>query len=76
MKNLMETECLGLYLDQDLIAQINVERFELTKTGQIQFSHPEGTHDDELWALALAVYAARTPDTSYMGILIGVPKSY
>jgi phage FluMu gp28-like protein len=72
MKNMMETEHLGLYLDQDLIAQINVERFELTKAGQIQFSHPEGTHDDELWALALAVYATRTPDTSYMTIGYGV----
>jgi phage FluMu gp28-like protein len=48
MKNLMETEHLGLYLDQDLISQINVERFEITKTGQIQFSHPDRTHDDEL----------------------------
>jgi phage FluMu gp28-like protein len=75
MKNLMETEHLGLYLDQDLIAQINVERFELTKTGQIQFSHPDGTHDDELWALALAVYATRTPDTSYMTEGAGVPHS-
>jgi len=73
MKNLMETECIGLYLDQDLIAQINIERFELTKTGQIQFSHPEDTHDDELWALALAVYATRTPDTSYMTESYGVP---
>ena len=72
MKNLMETEHLGLYLDQDLISQINVERFELTKSGQIQFSHPEGTHDDELWAFALAVYATRTPDTSWMTIGYGV----
>ena len=72
MKNLMETEHLGLYLDQDLISQINVERFELTKAGQIQFSHPEGTHDDELWAFALAVYASRTPDTSWMTIGYGV----
>jgi hypothetical protein len=22
------------------------------------FSHPEGTHDDRFWALALAIYAA------------------
>jgi phage FluMu gp28-like protein len=72
MKQMMETEHFGLYLDEDLIAQINVERFELTKAGQIQFSHPEGTHDDELWALALAVYATRTPDTSWMTIGYGV----
>lgn len=73
MKNMMETEAVGLYLDQDLIAQIYVEHYELTKTGQIQFSHPDGTHDDELWALALAIYATRTLDTSWMGIGYGVP---
>jgi phage FluMu gp28-like protein len=75
MKQMMQTEGLNLYYDADLIAEINVERFELTKTGQIQFSHPDGTHDDQLWSLALAVYASRTPDTSYMGHVIGVPKS-
>jgi phage FluMu gp28-like protein len=72
LKQMMENEHFGLYLDQDLIAQINVERFELTKAGQIQFSHPDGSHDDELWALALAVYATRTLDTSWMTIGYGV----
>ena len=76
MKHLMETEALSIYYDPDLIAQINLERYEVTKTGQIQFSHPDGTHDDELWALALATYATRTPDTSYMGKLYGAPSSY
>jgi len=74
MKHLMQTEALGLYMDEDLLGEINVERYELTKTGQIQFSHPDGTHDDELWALALGIYATRTPDTSYMGKVYGVPK--
>jgi len=36
----------------------NVERYELRKTGKILFNHPEGTHDDRFWALALAMYAA------------------
>jgi hypothetical protein len=45
--------------DSELIAELNVERYELTKGGQIQFSHPSGTHDDRLFAVALAVYAAR-----------------
>jgi phage FluMu gp28-like protein len=76
MKHLMQTDALSLYYDPDLIAQINVERYELTKTGQIQFSHPDGSHDDELWSLALATYATRTPDTSFMSILYGVPKNY
>jgi hypothetical protein len=55
----------------DLTNELNVERFELTKTGQIMFSHPEGTHDDILWAVALAVYASRQPDTTGMFDLRG-----
>ena len=38
---------------------MNSERYELMKSGQLQFSHPSGTHDDSPWALALAVYASR-----------------
>jgi phage FluMu gp28-like protein len=76
MKNLMEQKALSLYYDQDLITEINVERYELAKTGQIQFSHPEGSHDDRLWSLALGVYATRTPDISFMGKVYGVPHNY
>ena len=46
-------------VDSDLIAELNVERFELRKSGGILFSHPEGTHGDRFWALALAVAASR-----------------
>jgi len=28
----------------------------LTKTGRIRLTHPEGSHDDQFWATALAVY--------------------
>ena len=45
--------------DRDVINELNIERFEITKAGKIRFSHPEGTHDDRFWAVALAVYAAR-----------------
>ena len=76
MKNLMEQKALALYYDSDLITEINIERYELTKSGQIQFSHPDGSHDDRLIALALAVYATRTPDTSFMGKGYGVPRNY
>jgi phage FluMu gp28-like protein len=76
MKHLMETEALGLYYDPDLLAQLNVEHYELTKTGQILFNHADGTHDDEVWALALATYATRTPDTSYMTKLAGAPSPF
>ena len=43
----------------DASYEMNSERSELMKSGQLQFSHPSGTHDDSLWALALAVYASR-----------------
>ena len=76
MKNLMTQQALALYYDRDLIAEINVERYELTKAGQIQFGHPRGSHDDRLIALALAVYATRTPDTGFMGEVVGVKSSY
>jgi phage FluMu gp28-like protein len=76
MKQLMQTNALNLYYDPDLIAQINVERYELTRGGQILFNHPEGTHDDQLWSLALCVYATRTLDTSFMTLGFGVPKNY
>ncbi|RLG39879.1 MAG: hypothetical protein DRN78_06155 [Thermoproteota archaeon] len=44
--------------DIDIKAELNIERYELTKTGHIKFSHPEGSHDDVFWAVCLAVYAA------------------
>jgi hypothetical protein len=46
----------------DLTSELNVEKYELMKTGHIRFSHPTGGHDDVFWALALAVYASRVPE--------------
>jgi len=59
LKQLMQNGVIQIPYDSDLIAEINVERFEMSKGGQILFNHPEGTHDDLLWALALAVWATR-----------------
>jgi len=44
--------------DIDLTAELNIEKFELMKTGHLRFSHPEGSHDDVFWSIALAVYAS------------------
>jgi len=49
---------LHVPFDPELFNELNVERYELGKTGKILFNHPQGTHDDRFWALALAVYAA------------------
>jgi phage FluMu gp28-like protein len=51
---------LHIPYDPDLHRELNVERYELGKTGKLLFNHPEGTHDDRFWALALAVYGAET----------------
>ncbi len=44
--------------DIDLTAELNVERYQLMKTGHLGFSHPDGTHDDVFWSTALAVLAS------------------
>jgi phage FluMu gp28-like protein len=65
LKHTMEDGRLHIPFDRELMNELNVERFELTETGQVKFSHPEGTHDDRLWALALAVYVSRPEVPSY-----------
>ena len=47
-----ERPCRG-----DICTELNVERYDLRKDGNIGYSHPNGTHDDVFWATALAVYA-------------------
>jgi len=44
--------------DVDMTAELNIEKYELMKTGHLRFSHPEGGHDDVFWSTALAVFAA------------------
>jgi phage FluMu gp28-like protein len=64
----MEQKRIIFPLDRTLISQINEQQYRFGKTKPIEkteekgimtFYHPSGTHDDQLWALALAVYAAK-----------------
>ena len=64
----MEQKKLILPLDRSLLSQINEQQYRFGKVkptespeekGVMTFYHPQGTHDDQLWALALAVYAAK-----------------
>jgi phage FluMu gp28-like protein len=48
---------LSLPYDRSLLDELNLEQYELTKTGRVTLTHASGTHDDRFWALALAVYA-------------------
>jgi energy-coupling factor transporter ATP-binding protein EcfA2 len=49
---------LHIPYDPDLFSELNAPTYELAKTGRIQFSHPEGVHDDRFWAVALALVKA------------------
>jgi len=56
----MEQSKLKMPYLRPLFQQLNQQKYEYTKTGQLKFWHPPNTHDDQLWALALAVYATKT----------------
>jgi len=64
-KRLMQDGHLHFRRDPELTNEMSAERFQLSKTGQLQFSHPAGTHDDRLWEFALAVYASRFETPTY-----------
>src|SRR5207249_4295960 len=59
MKQVMEQKRLHIPRDRELIIEMNAEIAKLTEAGKTKFHHRSGTHDDILWALALAVYASR-----------------
>ena len=66
LKLLMEKKQLSISgEDKQLIAQINEQQHEYLKPKTAQerihqkFRHPKGRHDDQLYALALACYAAK-----------------
>jgi phage FluMu gp28-like protein len=44
-----------------LLIQVSAQQCERSKSGTLKFTHPTGTHDDQLWSLALAVYAGHEP---------------
>jgi hypothetical protein len=49
---------LHIPYDPELLNQLNAPSYQLSKTGKISYNHPEGTHDDMFWALALAAKQA------------------
>lgn len=78
LKRSMQDGLLHIPRDPELMNEMSNERVQLSKTGQLQFSHPSGTHDDRLWAVALAVYAARNevPEYHPVAALSKSPSSY
>ncbi|HEX4920742.1 MAG TPA: terminase family protein [Candidatus Bathyarchaeia archaeon] len=70
LKRQMQDGHLHIPRDPELMNEMGNERVQLSKTGQLQFSHPAGTHDDRLWAVALAVYAARNEVPEYHPVML------
>ena len=64
LKVKMEQGLFKMPYDRRLCEQINEQRFEYTKSGQLKFWHPTGSHDDQLWALALACFAAKETEAA------------
>jgi len=72
----MEQRRLLLPLDRCLLSQINEQQYRFsrspvkpsekpTEAGTLTFYHPKGTHDDQLWALALATYATKQKENEH-----------
>ncbi|MCW4006191.1 MAG: terminase family protein [Candidatus Bathyarchaeota archaeon] len=69
LKQAMTESRLSLPYDSGLISELNVEQHELSKDGKIKFNHPQGTHDDRFWALAMATYATRSKPAPKLWVL-------
>jgi hypothetical protein len=51
--------CESIFLDSNNLRMIiNQQQYQYSKSGYLTFSHPAGSHDDQLWSLALSCYAA------------------
>jgi len=72
LKLVMEQEQLAIPYNKALCQQINDQQFSYGKNGKLSFNHPPNSHDDMLWALALAVYAAKSQPTPKLWV---VPRS-
>lgn len=69
LKLVMEQEQLAIPYNKALCQQINDQQFSYGKNGKLTFNHPPNSHDDMLWALALAVYAAKTQSTPKLWVV-------
>jgi len=54
-----ETEKIKIFNDPVLIDELEIFEYEITGSGSIRYSAPEGYHDDGVIALALANWACR-----------------
>jgi phage terminase large subunit-like protein len=74
LKLTMQQNRLAIPYDKRLCQQINDQQYAYTRNGKLTFNPAQNTHDDQLWALALAVYAAKTPQTPKLWIIAKTNK--
>src|SRR5208337_3176800 len=55
LKIAMEQNRLAIPYHRQLCQQLNEQQYTYAKNGHLLFSHPQNSHDDMTWALALAV---------------------
>jgi len=60
LKMAMQQGRFKMPYNRDLATQMNEQRYERSPSGKTRFYHPPGSHDDQLWALALAVWATKS----------------
>lgn len=58
---LLEQDKIKIPDDEGLIAELESFRYELSDTGKIKVTVPEGMHDDRVMSLALAVWGVKDP---------------
>jgi phage FluMu gp28-like protein len=70
LKLAMEQHKITMPLDnRRLLTQITSQQCKPLPTGKLQFTHPTGTNDDLLWALALAAQSALDTRTGIFNIV-------
>jgi phage FluMu gp28-like protein len=74
LKLTMEQQRLAIPYYKRLCQQINDQQYAYTRNTKLTFQHPPNTHDDQLWALALAVYAAKTQPQPQLWIVAKANK--
>jgi len=58
-------------LTDELVAQLNAEKYEVAPDGCVRFYHSPSAHVDVFWSMALAVYASRMKSTGGATVLHG-----
>ncbi len=59
--------------NQQLLIQITAQQCQPTISRALKFTHPSGTHDDQLWALALSCWAG---SKHHDGSIVSVKRSF